>query len=273
VSLRRPLVMGVVNLTPDSFSEGGRFTDPDAAVAHALRLVEEGADVLDIGGESTRPGAAAVDEAEELRRVVPVIEAIRRTSDIPIAIDTMKPGVARAARAAGAGIWNDVSALRSPDSLDTAVELGCEVVLMHMLGEPRTMQEDPRYDDVVGEVCGFLIDRADEAMAAGVPHEAIRLDPGIGFGKTLEHNLALLANLDRLVGLGFPVVLGVSRKRFIRAIDSAAKDAMDRLPGSLAAALAGAAAGVDVLRVHDVRETVQALKVWGAIDGARSPLS
>jgi len=264
--------MGVVNVTPDSFSDGGRFLDPGAALAHARRLIAEGADMLDVGGESTRPGAAPVDEAEEIARVVPLIEALRRESAAPISIDTMKPAVARAAVAAGASLWNDVTALGySPDSPAVAADLGCQVALMHMQGEPRTMQADPHYDDVVAEVVAFLAARAEAAMAAGVKREAIWLDPGIGFGKDKaggppEHNLALLRGLDRLTALGFPVLLGVSRKRFIRAIDPAAGDPDDRLGGSIAAALWGAAKGVAALRVHDVRETVQAVKVWNAID-------
>jgi dihydropteroate synthase len=258
----------VVNVTPDSFSDGGRFLDPGAALFHARGLVEEGADILDIGGESTRPGAEPVSEAEEIARVVPLIEQVRCESDIRISIDTMKPAVARAAVAAGATIWNDVTALRwSDEGLTTAAELGCEVVLMHMLGEPRTMQDDPRYDDVVAEVRAFLSDRAQAAMATGVAREKIWLDPGIGFGKTVAHNLALLANLDALVSLGFPIVLGASRKRFLAALDPSATDPDQRLPGSLAAALTGAAAGVAALRVHDVRETIQALNVWAATRG------
>jgi dihydropteroate synthase len=263
----RPRVMGVVNVTPDSFSDGGRFLDPEAALAHARGLIADGADILDIGGESTRPGAEPVGEAEEIARVVPLIEAVRRESDIAISIDTMKPAVAREAVAAGASLWNDVTALRwSGESLPTAAELGCEVVLMHMLGEPRTMQDDPRYGDVVAEVGAFLTERAEAAMAAGVARGKIWLDPGIGFGKTVQHNLSLLAHLDDLVALGFPVLLGASRKRFIAALDPRAGD--DRLGGSIAAALTGAAAGVAAVRAHDVRETVQALSVWSAIEGA-----
>jgi dihydropteroate synthase len=258
--------MGIVNVTPDSFSDGGRHLDPAAAAEHARRLIAAGADILDIGAESTRPRAAPVDEAEELRRLIPVIEAVRADSDIAISVDTMKPNVARAAMAAGASVWNDVTALRwSPESLATAAELGCEVVLMHMLGEPGTMQDDPRYEDVVGEVTAFLLDRAQAAMAAGIPREAIWLDPGIGFGKTPAHNLTLIANLDSLVELGFPVVMGASRKRFIAAVDAGAKGADDRLGGSIAVALAAARAGAGVLRVHDVRETVQALALDRAI--------
>ncbi|HYG28157.1 MAG TPA: dihydropteroate synthase [Caulobacteraceae bacterium] len=259
--------MGVVNVTPDSFSDGGRFFDHEAALAHARRLIADGADILDIGGESTRPGAQPVEEAQEIDRVVPLIEAIRAESGVRISIDTMKPAVARAAVAAGATIWNDVTALRwSDESLATAAELGCEVVLMHMLGEPRTMQNDPRYEDVVAEVGAFLAGRARAAIAAGVAREKVWLDAGIGFGKTLEHNLALLANLSALVDLGFPVLLGASRKRFIAALDPQAGD--ERLGGSLAAALAAARAGVAAVRVHDARETVQALSVFAAIEGA-----
>lgn len=264
-------VMGIVNVTPDSFSDGGRFLAPDTALAHARRLIAEGADILDIGAESTRPGSDPVPADEEIARAVPLIAAIRAESDVAISIDTMKPQVARAAVAAGAGIWNDVAALGfSPDAPAVAAELGCEVVLMHMQGDPRTMQADPRYEDVVGEVCAFLLARADAAMAAGVAREKIRLDPGIGFGKRPEHNLALIARLDEVAALGFPVLLGVSRKRFIAALDPVAGAALDgRLAGSLAAALAGVERGADVLRVHDVAETVQALKIWGAIAGAR----
>jgi dihydropteroate synthase len=262
--------MGVINLTPDSFSDGGRFEAADVALAHARRLLADGADLLDIGGESTRPGAAPVSEAEEIARVIPLIRAIRAESDVPLSIDTMKPAVARAAIAAGASLWNDVTALRhAPDSLATAAELGCEVVLMHMLGEPGTMQAEPRYDDVVGEVADFLAARAEAAMAAGVARARIWLDPGIGFGKhMIHHNLPLLAHLDRIVALGFPVLLGASRKSFISALDGGSRPADQRLGGSIAAALAGATAGVAAVRVHDVRETVQALRVWEAIGRA-----
>lgn len=264
--MKPPLVMGIVNVTPDSFSDGGRYPGLDAALGHARRLIAEGADILDIGGESTRPGAAPVSEAEELDRVIPLITAIRAESAMPISIDTLKPAVARAAVAAGATIWNDVSALRGPAAPAVAADLGCTVVLMHMLGEPGTMQDDPRYDDVVAEVEAFLLARVEVALAAGVAREKLWLDPGIGFGKTLAHNLALLRALPRFVALGFPVLLGASRKRFIAAIDRTA-DADHRLGGSLAAALAGADAGVAAVRVHDVRETAQALAVNAAING------
>lgn len=260
--------MGVVNVTPDSFSDGGFFFDEGAALGHARRLIGQGADILDIGGESTRPGAETVSAEEELARVLPVIEALGAEAPVPISIDTLKPPVARAAMAAGASIWNDVTALRgAPDSLEAAAELGCRVVLMHMQGEPRTMQDAPRYEDVVDEVRAFLAARAEAAIAAGVRRDAILLDPGIGFGKTLKHNLALLRNLPALAELGFPLVLGVSRKRSIQAIDPTAADPADRLGGTLALALWCAAHGASVLRVHDVRETVQALKVQAALAG------
>jgi dihydropteroate synthase len=258
--------MGVVNVTPDSFSDGGRWATPEAARDHALRLAAAGADILDIGGESTRPGATPVTETEELERVMQLITAIRARASVAISIDTMKPVVARAAVAAGASIWNDVTALRhAPDSLDTAAALGCQVVLMHMQGQPGTMQAEPRYDDVVADVIAFLAARAEAAVAAGVARDRIWLDPGIGFGKhPLDHNLPLLAGLERIVSLGFPVLLGASRKRFIGMLDGdAAEEA--RLGGSIAAALRGAEAGVAAVRVHDVAETVQALKVWAAI--------
>ena len=262
--------MGVTNVTPDSFSDGGRFLETEAALLQARKLVVEGADILDIGGESTRPGAEPVPAEVEIARVVPVIRALRTEGAI-LSIDTMKPAVARAAVEAGASIWNDVSALRhEPESLATAAELGCEVVLMHMQGDPRTMQADPRYADVVAEVCDFLAARAEAALAAGVVRDRIWVDPGIGFGKHItQHNVPLLAQLERVVALGYPVLLGASRKAFIGALDGGKVPADQRLGGSIAVALAGAAAGVAAVRVHDVRETVQALRVWQAIEAAR----
>ncbi|HZV85657.1 MAG TPA: dihydropteroate synthase [Brevundimonas sp.] len=263
-------VMGIVNVTPDSFSDGGRLVSVEAAVAHGLRLVEQGAAILDVGGESTRPGAEPVQATEEIARVTPVIAGLRARWDGPISIDTMKPDVARAALAAGASVWNDVSALGwAPDSAETAAVLGCGVVLMHMQGEPRTMQSEPRYADVVAEVIDWLVARADIAIAAGVARERIWLDPGLGFGKTAEHNLALTACLDRLVATGFPVLYGASRKRTIQTVDPSATQPTDRLGGSLALALEAARRGAAVVRVHDVRETVQALKLQAAVGEAR----
>ncbi|WP_331033362.1 dihydropteroate synthase [Brevundimonas sp.] len=264
-----PLVMGIVNVTPDSFSDGGRLATQEAALAHALRLIEQGAEVLDVGGESTRPGSEPVSEDQEIMRTLPLITALRARWGGVISIDTMKPGVARAAVAAGARMWNDVTALsHAPDSLATAAELGCEVVLMHMKGEPKTMQDDPRYGDVVGEVVAHLAARAEAAMAAGVARDRIWLDPGIGFAKTTAHNLAVTARLEALVDLGFPVLYAASRKRTIQGVDATAVAATDRLGGSLALALEGARRGARMVRVHDVRETVQALKIQAAVANA-----
>ncbi|WP_332638725.1 dihydropteroate synthase [Brevundimonas sp.] len=262
--------MGIVNVTPDSFSDGGRLADVEAAVAYGLTLTEQGADILDVGGESTRPGAEPVDADQEIARAIPVIEGLRLAGwNGPVSIDTMKPQVARAAVAAGATMWNDVSALgHAPDGLETAASLGCDVVLMHMRGQPRTMQEAPDYTDVVPEVFEWLLARARVVMAAGVARERIWLDPGIGFGKTADHNLALTAHLDRLTATGFPVLYGASRKRTIQSIDPTATDAGDRLGGSLALALEAARRGASIIRVHDVRETVQALKVQAAVADA-----
>ena len=260
------MIMGVVNTTPDSFSDGGRFTNEAAAVSHGGRLAQHGAGVLDVGGESTRPGAEPVPEAEELARVVPVIRALARTVAVPVSVDTRKPAVARAAVAAGAAIWNDVTALtEASDSLDTAAELACQVVLMHMRGEPRTMQTAPVYEDVVSEVEGWLLQRADAAVAAGVDRGRIMLDPGLGFGKTAEHNLRLMRALPRLGSHGYPLVVGASRKRTIQVLDPTATDPGDRMGGSLAFALWAAEHGAAVVRVHDVRETAQALTVWAAL--------
>ncbi|MCZ4108734.1 dihydropteroate synthase [Brevundimonas diminuta] len=267
--VKPPLVMGIVNVTPDSFSDGGRHATTEAALVHALKLIEQGADVLDVGGESTRPGSDPVDEAEEIARVAPLIAEIRARWGGRISIDTMKPAVARAAVAAGATMWNDVTALNhAPDSLATAAELGCEVVLMHMKGAPKTMQDDPRYDDVTAEVVAHLTARAEAAMAAGIAREKIWLDPGIGFAKTTAHNLTLTARLGALVDLGFPVLYAASRKRLIQGVDAAAIEAGDRLGGSLALALEGARRGARMVRVHDVRETVQALKLQAAVTAA-----
>jgi len=258
--------MGVVNLTADSFSDGGRFLDPATALSQARRLIDEGADILDLGAESTRPGAAPVSAALELERLLPLIASIRAVSDISISVDTMKPLVAQQAIAAGANIWNDVTALtHSNDAPAFAAQLGCEVMLMHMRGEPRTMQDDPHYGDVVAEVERYLLARAADAEEAGVAPDKIWIDPGIGFGKTVEHNLALLNALPRLCARGYRVLLGASRKRFLGALSPSAAQPQDRLAGSLAAALAGARAGVAAVRVHDVAATVQALDVDAAI--------
>jgi len=260
-----PKLMGIVNVTPDSFSDGGLYLDPDAAVAHGRELAEAGAEVLDVGGESTRPGAEPVGEEEELRRVVPVIRGLAG-SLARISVDTSKAAVAAAALDAGAEIVNDVTALRGdPEMASLCAERGATVVLMHMLGEPRTMQEDPRYEDVVADVKAFLAERLDAAVAAGVAEERVWLDPGIGFGKTAAHNLELLRRLGELRELGRPLVVGTSRKSFIGKLDGSAAD--QRLGGTIASSILAAAEGADVLRVHDVAEMRQALAVAEAILG------
>lgn len=268
--LDRPRVMGIVNVTPDSFSDGGAHDTVEAAVAHALRLAEEGADILDIGGESTRPGAQAVDPGEELRRVIPVIERVVRETALPVSIDTSKPEVMRAAVAAGAGMINDVMALRAEGALDAAAALGVPVVLMHMLGEPRTMQDAPRYDDVVMDVHRFLAQRIFAAEMSGIAKKNIVVDPGFGFGKTREHNVALLAQLDRFADLGVPLLAGLSRKRTIGEITGRDVPA-ERVHGSVAAHLIAAQRGATLLRVHDVAATVDALGVWHAVAGVPMP--
>ncbi len=268
--LDRPRVMGIVNVTPDSFSDGGDHFGTDAAVAHGLRLAEEGADLLDVGGESTRPGADAVDVDEEMRRVVPVIERLARETALPISVDTSRPEVMRAAVDAGAGMINDVYGLRRDAALDTAVSLGVPVVLMHMLGEPRSMQESPRYDDVVAEVHRFLAERIFAAEMAGIDKKRIVVDPGFGFGKMREHNLLLLANLDRFADLGVPVLAGLSRKRTIGEITGRDLPAA-RVHGSVAAHLLAVERGARIVRVHDVAATVDALAVWRAVDAQPRP--
>ncbi|MBL8257512.1 MAG: dihydropteroate synthase [Pseudoxanthomonas mexicana] len=268
--LDRPQVMGIVNVTPDSFSDGGEHDTLDAAVAHALRLVEEGADLLDIGGESTRPGADEVPLEEELRRVVPVIERLAAQASVPISIDTSKPEVMRAAVQAGAGMINDVYGLRREGALDAAAALGVPVVLMHMQGEPRSMQAAPDYDDVVADVHRFLAERIFVAEMAGIPKQHIVIDPGFGFGKDTTHNLQLLARLDRFVELGVPVLAGLSRKRSIGQLTG--RDApAERIFGSVAAHLIAAQRGAMIVRVHDVAATVDALKVWNAIAAIPPP--
>ncbi|MEZ5994937.1 MAG: dihydropteroate synthase [Hyphomonadaceae bacterium] len=260
-----PYVMGVLNVTPDSFSDGG--SNDRAAAPRALAMLEAGADIIDVGGESTGPAAAGGRRRGGGRGVVPVIAALRAATSAPISIDTMKPVVAMLPWPPGASIWNDVAALQAPGAIETAGSMQRPVILMHMQGEPRTMQDEPRYDDVVAEVIAFLRSRAAAAKARGVGE--IWVDPGIGFGKTLDHNLALLNNVERIgAETGCPVVIGASRKRFIAAIDPRAKHAgKDRLGGSVAAALIAAQKGAAMVRVHDVAETVQALKVWRATLG------
>lgn len=265
-----PRVMGIVNVTPDSFSDGGEHFDADAAIAHGVKLAEEGADLLDIGGESTRPGAEEIPVEEELRRTIPVIEALAKRVPIPIAIDTSKPEVMRAAVAAGAGMVNDVYGLRREGALDAAAALGVPVVLMHMLGEPRTMQAKPEYDDVVGEVHRFLAERIFAAEMAGVAKQRIVVDPGFGFGKTSQHNLQLLAQLRRFTELGVPVLAGLSRKKTIGELTG--RDApRERVSGSVAAHLIAAQNGAMLLRVHDVAATIDALKVWNAVAAVPAP--
>ena len=265
-----PRVMGIVNVTPDSFSDGGDHPTADAAVAHGLKLAGEGADVLDVGGESTRPGADDVPLEEELRRVIPVVERLAKGTSLPISIDTSKPEVMRAAVEAGAGMINDVFALRRAGALDVAASLGVPVVLMHMLGEPRSMQDAPAYDDVVGDVHRFLAERIFAAEMAGIDKKRIVVDPGFGFGKTLDHNLALLARLERFTELGVPVMAALSRKKGIGAL-TGREDPRDRVHGSVAAALIAAQRGARLVRVHDVAATVDALKVWNAVAAVAVP--
>lgn len=257
----RPLVMGIVNVTPDSFSDGGSYFDPAKAVEHGLRLVEEGADILDVGGESTRPGATPVDADEELRRVLPVVAELAKRTAVPVSIDTMKAGVARACLDAGASILNDVAGFRDPDMVKVAAESGAGVVVMHMRGTPQTMQQNPEYAYVVAEVDAFFAERIAALTAAGIAREAICLDPGIGFGKTLEHTLRQLANLPVHTRHGRPVMLGVSRKGFLGQITGRGRP--DRLACTLAVnCFAVAAGGAHVLRVHDVAATRDAMLVW-----------
>jgi dihydropteroate synthase len=258
-------LMGVVNVTPDSFSDGGLYLDPEAAISHGHELVEAGADILDVGGESTRPGAEPVGEEEELRRVVPVIRGLSG-SQSRISVDTSKAAVAAAALDAGAEVVNDVTALRGdPETAALCAERGATVILMHMLGEPRTMQDEPRYEDVVADVKAFLAERLEAAVAAGIAEERVWLDPGIGFGKTAAHNMELLRRLGELRELGRPLVVGTSRKSFIGKLDGSPAD--QRLGGTIASSVLAAAEGADVLRVHDVAEMRQALAVATAILG------
>lgn len=264
IDLPFPCIMGIVNVTPDSFSDGGRYLAPDVALEHGLNLVREGAAILDVGGESTRPGSDPVSEEEELLRVVPVVEALAERVGAPVSVDTMKAAVARRSLAAGAVIVNDVSALRAdPQMAEVVAEAGCPVCLMHMRGQPKTMQDDPFYDDVVADVVRFLEERMEYALACGVREEQIMLDPGIGFGKSVEHNLALLRHLDQIVALGRPVVLGASRKRFLGVILGA--EPGQRTIGTVVTTVVGLLAGAQVFRVHDVKPNFEALRVGLAI--------
>ena len=265
--LYRPRLMGVVNVTPDSFSDGGDFLDPSIAIGHGKSLIEAGADILDIGGESTRPGSKPISTDEECRRVLPVIEGLVDAGAL-ISVDTRHAAVMRLAIGAGAHIVNDVTALTGdPESIGVCVEAGVDVVLMHMQGEPGTMQDNPHYDDAALDIVDYMQARLLELQAAGMPTTRIAVDPGIGFGKNLEHNLRILSHIDAFHALGVPLVLGVSRKSFISKIDRQA-DPKDRVAGSIAAAIAGWDRGVQIFRVHDVAETRQALAVWRAIEEA-----
>ncbi len=270
LTLDRPLVMGIVNVTPDSFSDGGRYEAPSDAVAHALRLRGAGADIIDIGGESTRPGAVPVSPAEEIARVRPVVSRLAAEKAFPVSIDTRRAHVAVACVEAGASIINDVSGFSDPAMRSVAAGSRAGVVVMHMLGEPAMMQDDPRYGDVVAEVREYLLARADDLRAAGVGADRICIDPGIGFGKTSEHNLDLLRGLPEIAAAGYPVLLGASRKRFIAALGgTGADDPLQRLGGSIAAAVWAVTHGAAIVRVHDVAETVQAMRVVHAIAKGR----
>lgn len=271
LKLDRPRVMGIVNVTPDSFSDGGHHNTVEAAVAHGLRLAAEGADLLDVGGESTRPGADEVSLQDELARVLPVIERLVRETSLPISVDTSKPEVMRAAVAAGAGMINDVYALRREGALDAAAALGVPVVLAHMLGEPRGMQDDPRYDDVVADVHRFLAERLFACEMAGIAKKNLVVDPGFGFGKTLQHNLLLLRQLGRFSDLGVPVLAGLSRKRSLGDLTGRAVD--ERVHASVAAAVLSAEYGARLIRVHDVAATVDAMKVWAAVAALPGPVA
>ncbi len=261
-----PVVVGILNVTPDSFSDGGDFFDPEAAAEHAATMLDEGADMLDVGGESTRPGSDTVSQEEEIRRVVPVLKRILSVRpEAVISVDTYRSGTAKAALEAGASLVNDVTALRGdPGMVSLIEEAACPVILMHMQGEPKTMQKEPNYQDVVREVRDFLAERAEYAVAAGVRLENIIVDPGIGFGKNLEHNLALLRNLDALVDLGFPVLIGTSRKSFVERV-TGVQEARDRVFGTVATTVLAFEQGATFFRVHDVRANRQALAVAEAV--------
>lgn len=266
LDLGRPHVMGILNVTPDSFSDGGRFSQRDAALRHAAEMVAAGATLIDVGGESTRPGARAVSPAEELERVAPVVELIARELDVIISLDTSTPAVMREGARLGAGMINDVRALRRDGALDAVADTGLPVCLMHMLGEPGNMQENPQYEDVTRVVSEFLADRMAACVAAGIPVERILLDPGFGFAKTLEHNLGLFRHLEELNGLGRPLLIGVSRKSMVGQV--LGRDVDQRLYGSLALAALAVAKGACILRVHDVAETVDVVRMIAAVQAA-----
>jgi dihydropteroate synthase len=268
VDLEEPVVMGILNVTPDSFADGGRHSDAASAIGHGRQMAADGAAIIDVGGESTRPGAAPVPEVEELRRVIPVIEALARDG-LVVSIDTRHPEVMRAAVAAGAALVNDVAALQEPGALDVVAQTRAAVCLMHMQGEPGTMQASPHYENVVADVVAFLAARARACEAAGIDRARIVVDPGFGFGKALEHNLELMRALPELAALGYPVLVGISRKSSLGTITG--RPAGDRLPASLAAALAAIARGAAIVRVHDVRETIDAIRVWRAIERGSDP--
>lgn len=269
LELDRPRIMGIVNLTPDSFSDGGQHASVEAAVAHALRLVEQGADLLDLGGESTRPGAEAVDVDSELARVLPVLERVVQAVHVPVSVDTSKPEVMRAAIAAGAHMINDVNALRADGALEAVSGSAVAVCLMHMQGAPRSMQDAPHYDDVVAEVHRFLAERLFACEMAGIPKRQLLVDPGFGFGKTLEHNYRLLRQLSRFADLGVPLLAGLSRKSMIGAVTGLPVE--QRVVGSAVAAVLAAAQGARILRVHDVAATREALAVWAACEAQPAP--
>ncbi|MCC2615795.1 dihydropteroate synthase [Aestuariibacter halophilus] len=263
LSLDRPRIMGILNVTPDSFSDGGLYRQRDAALSHAQAMLEAGADFIDIGGESTRPGAAAVSEQEELDRVIPIIEAVANNLDVVVSVDTSKASVMREAVKAGAGLINDVRALQEPGALDAAVSSGAAVCLMHMQGQPRTMQTDPHYTDVTNDVMQFLQQRMVACEKSGMSRDRLMVDPGFGFGKTLEHNYQLLADLPLLHRLGVPLLVGMSRKSMIGQLLN--RQTEDRLAGSLAAATIAAMYGAHIIRVHDVKDSVDAVKVVNAL--------
>ena len=263
----RPLVMGILNVTPDSFSDGGHFVPFQAAIDHSLAMIAQGADIIDIGGESSRPGAEPVSADEELARVIPVIEALRKQTDIPISIDTCKASVAKSALEVGADIINDISALRmDPEMVELASQTGSPIILMHMLGTPHTMQQNPHYDDCVRELISFFHERVVFCTQRGVKRDRLILDPGIGFGKQLEDNLVILAGLTKFSEFGLPILVGASRKSFIRQVYPSGQPASERLGGSIAAALIAVERGAEIVRVHDVAQTVEALRIQRAIE-------